>query len=93
MQDREKFSALHAVGIMALAVRNKVFPHIDPILNVIKSSLPSSRDIHAASKYVLYVHVCMSVRVSICACVLCVCVYVILYFTIHKPQEGTHHYG
>ncbi|XP_065891468.1 serine/threonine-protein kinase mTOR-like isoform X2 [Dysidea avara] len=51
-KDREKFSALHAVGIMALAVRNKVFPHIDPILNVIKSSLPSSRDIHAASKRV-----------------------------------------
>lgn len=49
-QDREKSSALQAVGIMALAVRDKVFSYIDPILNVIKSSLPSSREI--ASKCV-----------------------------------------
>ena len=50
IQDREKSSALQAVGIMALAVRDKMFSYIDPILNVIKSSLPSSREI--AAKYV-----------------------------------------
>ncbi|XP_065842793.1 serine/threonine-protein kinase mTOR-like [Oscarella lobularis] len=43
-KDRDKSNAFRAVGLMAIAVSDDIINHMDPILNVIKSTLSGTKD-------------------------------------------------
>lgn len=69
LKERDRSNAFRAVGLAAIAVGTDITPHLDPVLSVIRTTLPAIKD--ASLRCGIALSVQPSVYSSVCMSSVC----------------------